>query len=366
VSQPPQSDGNNQPPYGQPPYGQPQYGQPPYGQPPYGQPQYGQPPYGQPQYGQPYGQPQYGQPYGDPYYGSMAPKPGCIPLRPLSVGEILGGTFSAIRRNARVVFTLSAIVAVVQAALSLAVQLSTRSQADLVDQSDPGHPTVQWHRVLTQLGGTLGVAVIGLAIAAALTGMLVVVVTEDVVGRQASFQLVWTKVRSRLFRLTILSLALGLAEGIGLVFCLAPGIWLWGIWAVAVPAMMVENTGIRAAMGRSHALTEGMFWRVWGIRALGYLIAFGISAGIGVVFGVIGLAFGTRLDSGTIHFGSGGGFGESLSVGAVILLGISSAVASMVTAPIKAGVDSLLYVDQRMRKEALAADLQRAAGMSQR
>jgi hypothetical protein len=33
----------------------------------------------------------------------------------------------------------------------------------------------------------------------------------------------------------------------------------------------------------------------------------------------------------------------------------------MLTTPIKAAVDSLLYVDQRMRRENLAVDLQAAA-----
>jgi hypothetical protein len=43
------------------------------------------------------------------------------------------------------------------------------------------------------------------------------------------------------------------------------------------------------------------------------------------------------------------------------VLGIGSALAALVTTPFRAAVDSLLYVDQRMRKENLAADLQAAA-----
>jgi hypothetical protein len=85
-----QSDDQGSPGYGQQ-GAQPAYGQPPYGQPPYGQPAYGQSPYGQPAYGQdPYGQAGYVQPYGQ--YGFSA-----VPARPahVIVPAILGFVFAA-------------------------------------------------------------------------------------------------------------------------------------------------------------------------------------------------------------------------------------------------------------------------------
>ena len=66
---------------------------------------------------------------------------------------------------------------------------------------------------------------------------------------------------------------IGVLEVLGLALCLAPGIWLWGIWAVAVPALIIENRSIGGALGRSRALVRGTFWRVWGIRALGFGIS---------------------------------------------------------------------------------------------
>jgi hypothetical protein len=153
---------------------------------------------------------------------------------------------------------------------------------------------------------------------------------------------------------------LGVLEFAGLLLCLAPGIWLWGIWAVAVPSLMVENRSIGGSLGRSRRLVEGMFWRVWGIRALGYLTAGAISVGVGLVFGVIGIAANGYQTNGIGL--SGGRYDPStLSAGTIVLLGIGSAVAALLAAPVKAGIDSLLYVDQRMRKENLAVDLQAAA-----
>ena len=81
---------------------------------------------------------------------------------------------------------------------------------------------------------------------------------------------------------------------------------------------------------------------------------------MGLVGGLLALAItGTSLGGAP---GSPGFFNASnLSAGAVVLLGLTSAIAATLTAPIKAAVDSLLYVDQRMRRENLAADLQAAA-----
>ncbi len=341
------------PPYGPPPHGQP----PPYGQPPgYGPPPYGQPPgYGPPQYGQP--------PYGGlpPYYQQLAPKPGCIPLRPLNLGEILGGAFTAVARNARVVLPLSAAVALLRAVIGLVIQLSNRSSEPLVDNTDPSHPLFHWHRITSLLSGSLSGALVSTVLVGVLTGMLIVVVTEDVVGRRADFGLVWRKVRSRIWRLVGLSLVVGVLQFVGLLLCLAPGIWLWGIWAVAVPALMIENRGVGGALSRSKQLVDGMFWRVWGIRALGYLVAGAISAAVGVLFGVIALAIAGGPYPSTGLLGN-----QSLPVGSLLVLAVGTAVAGLITTPVQAAIDSLLYVDQRMRKENLMADLQAAAARTSR
>lgn len=47
----------------------------------------------------------------------------------------------------------------------------------------------------------------------------------------------------------------------------------------------------------------------------------------------------------------------------LIVSGIGSVIGSMLTFPITAGVTVLLYIDQRIRREALDLDLARAAGL---
>lgn len=303
-------------------------------------------------------QPPYGGfPPANPYYRAMAPKPGCIPLRPLDVGEVLGGAVTAIRRNVRTVLGLSAVAGGVQAVLALILQRYADLQGrQAFDQSDPANPVVHWDQLGKVVGGALGLSLVGSVIAAILTGMVVVVVTEDVVGRTATLELVWSKVRSRIWRLIALSLLIGLLEALGLVLCLAPGIWLWGIWAVAVPALIIENQGLGAALRRSRNLVRGTFWRVWGIRALAFAI---VGVGGAVVSAAVGvLAAGVTGDQPAGLFGSGGG---SLSWAYLLIAALGTGVVATFSAPFQASVDSLLYVDLRMRKEQLAVDLQQAA-----
>ncbi len=303
-------------------------------------------------------QPPYGGfPPANPYYRAMAPKPGCIPLRPLDVSEILGGAVTAIRRNARTVLGLSAVAGAVQAVLTLIVQRYAELQGQqAIDQSDPANPVVHWDQLGKLLASAMSLSLLGSIIAAVLTGMVVVVVTEDVVGRTASLELVWSKVRSRIWRLIALSLVIGLLEAVGLVLCLAPGIWLWGIWAVAVPALIIENQSLGAALRRSQNLVRGTFWRVWGIRALGFVVVMVAGAVVSAVVGVLAALLTGDRPAGLLGTGNG-----TLSWPYLLISALGTGVVATFTAPFLAGVDSLLYVDLRMRKEQLAVDLQQAA-----
>lgn len=301
-------------------------------------------------------QPPYGGiPPANPYYGAMAPKPGCIPLRPLAVGEILGGAIEAIRRNARTVLGLSAVAAVIQAVVALFVQRYANQQT--INRPDLTGQQVDWGQAGKVLSSTVGLSLLGSLFAAVLTGMVVVVVTEDVVGRRASLELVWSKVRSRIWRLILLSLAVSVLTALGLALFLAPGIWLWGIWAVSVPALIIENRSIAGALGRSKHLVKGNFWRVWGIRALGFVLTIVASGAFTAMFDTLATALTGDRAAGFFSTSSTG----SLSWSFLVLSAIGTALAITVTAPFLASVDSLLYVDLRMRKEYLARDLQQAA-----
>jgi hypothetical protein len=277
-----------------------------------------------------------------------------VPLRPLGVGDILDGTFTMIRRNPRVMLGMSATVAVLHLLLVAVFEIAINRLGDLnVTSADGSNSAAGVGSLLSADAGSLVTFVAGLVLGSVLTGMLTIAITQDVIGVRLSFGQAWARVRPRIWPLLGLVALTLVLEFLGLIPCLVLGVWLWGIWAVAVPAFMVEGTTIRGALGRSRTLVSGTFWRVWGIRALGTIIASVIGGFISAPFVIVGLIAGSNIFSDT-------GGNRPLPVLLLLLVAVGSAVSATFTAPIRAGIDALLYVDLRMRKEGLDIVLQQS------
>ena len=70
----------------------------------------------------------------------QAPRPGCVPLRPLGLGDILDGSFKVIRRNPKATLGLSAAVAVLQVlfvAIFEVLAFARLGQIKVTDTTDP-------------------------------------------------------------------------------------------------------------------------------------------------------------------------------------------------------------------------------------
>jgi hypothetical protein len=270
-------------------------------------------------------------------------------LRPMGVAEILDGSFTMIRRNPKVMLGLSALVAAVQVVIVTVLQVIALERLGSVKITDTAGAVGQ-----TSAGPALGgeatqliSLAIGAALGAVLTGMLTVAITQEVVGNRLNAAQVWTRVRSRLWRLIALAVITAVFEIGGLILALAPGIWLWGVWAVATPVMMVEGATIRGALGRSRALVDGMFWRVWGIRALGFLVAAVLTLFVALPLNLIGVAINSNF------FHANAQSSSNLPIAYLVLSAIGNVLAVTFTAPLRSGVDAFLYLDLRMRKEGL-------------
>jgi Membrane domain of glycerophosphoryl diester phosphodiesterase len=361
-----------------PGYGQPG-GYPAYGQPPYGQPAYGQPPYGQP----PHGQPPYGQPGG----WTAAPKPGVVPLRPLSAGEILNGAFTSIRQNPAATLGLSAILLTIYGVVSTVAALIIRNQAGSIRLPTAGQnlTNAQVHHLVFQIFAIavpvlLVSVVLAFLVELILTGLLTVVVGRGVLGRKVRMGEAWRIGRSRLaavfgawlltglilvglwVALFILVIALASANAgggaafVGVVgaiaaFCLT--IWFGVKFSLSAPVVVLEGTGPAGGLGRSWRLVRGSFWRVFGIFLLAVIIVVAAGLVLEIPFSLAARIVGNP--------GQFYGLIGTSTAAAVIISAIGSIVAGAVTRPISAGITVLLYLDMRMRKEGLDLALQTAA-----
>lgn len=287
------------------------------------------------------------QPAEEPVY---RPTVGGIPLRPLSVGDVLDGTFTTIRRNPRATIGLAAVLITLQQALVVGVQLLTGDLPTLTG-FEAGTLSLD---LLGGFGGIIG-TLLSAVVGAVLTGMLVVVVSEDVLGRRVTAGQVWARVRPRLGALVVAAAIAGLLPYVGLIFLIVPGVILWGAWSLTTPALVLEGLGPFKALRRSWQLVWPAFPRVWSIRTLGELLAILMQYLVAVPFAVGGTL---------VAFAVGADEGSELPILALVVVVLGGIVAGSLTAPFLAGVLALLYVDRRMRAEGLDLVLRRQARLA--
>ena len=335
-------------------------------------------------------------------YGSMGAanfyvyKPGIIPLRPLSIGDIYQGAFAAIKTNARTMFGFTAALLGVVLVISIGINYAIINLV-LPNYVSPNSP---YATAFTSLSGSfsqLGGSLLQVLATVLLSGLIVVAVSRSVLGRVASSKEVWERTKSKFLPLIGLNIITGIISGlmviIGIVtfFVLLAsvastaktetelwqgmGIALVGIFilivagvvvssylsikfSVASPAMVLENLGVFAAIGRSWSLTRKNFWRLFGINILTAIITSmvaGIFGGIASALSVIFVVAGSSSPEDAI---------TSINT-AYILTMVVSTIAQLLILPFTSSVNALLYIDLRMRKEGLDVELRNAVAEQQ-
>lgn len=251
------------------------------------------------------------------------------PLRPLGTAEILDGAVRAVRRNPAAAFAMAVPLAVVRTTGFAAFEIAS------YHWSDAGVTQQLVHMVISAIFGTM------------LAGLLAPVFSADVLGSRIGAGAAWQQARGSVVALVALVLVVAAAQELGVVALFVGGAWLWGIWAVAGPALVVERLGPFAALGRSFQLTRTSFWRVWGIRTLRWVLTNVLALLITLPFSALAVAV-TGTDVSNI---SSLGINEPTLF--VVIVSIGAVLALSVTSPISAAVDSLLYADLRMRREGM-------------
>jgi hypothetical protein len=333
-----------------------------------------------------YGAPAYGAPAYSPGVSGwgavpVAPKPGIVALRPLSVGDILDGAISYIRRDPATVLGIATVISLVLTLIQVWVLTTTSDSLSL----STGEASLD-ESIASTFGSTAALVVqwlAGLVLGVVATGLLTVVVGQAVLGRRVSIQEAWARGRRRLLPLLGLTLLVGvitglvagagiaLAVGVGVLLAdsagaglgilvglplgltaLAAAAWIYIRLLLAPVALVLENTGVMRSLERSWELVRGAWWRTFGIYLLATILASVVASVLSVPFALAGtvLSF-DQLASG------------SLPLTYTIPVALGTLLTGVVTIPFSAGVVALLYVDRRIRREALDLELARAAGV---
>ena len=327
---------------------------------------------------------------------AWAAKPGIIALRPLTLSDLMSGSFAALRRNPKVLFGYTIVIMTIVALVNgLAVFMPFYSLMTLSGStSDPqaSYNDFLASSSLSLISMLLGYVVLFLATflgGALINGVLSVTVSQMVIGKKITFGQAWSMVRRRLLPMIGASFLLFLIIAIPMI--------LWGvgflammIWSleskiadslaavmffIGLPLMLalysltvrflyapicavLEHKGPIQSLKRSWTLTSGAFWMTLGRVLL-----------IGVVCGVIVNIISTLISG--IVMGIGFAFLSSASFddpntawGFAVLLVITSALQTLVYSlvlPIMSAYQTLMYVDQKIRKENFALVLAQAS-----
>lgn len=334
------------------------------------------------------------------YSSVVAPKPAIIPLRPLSIGEILGGAFESLRANPKAMFVPSLVVMSIMGLISAGSFIFFFSRINLPGVTTSGELTeADVEANLDQLGSSIAgllvqtglTSVLTVFAASILTGLLIVTVSRTILGRKASLSDVWQRTKPRVGALigqviiiqiilsvaTVVFIVIGVVvfwlpvnsmttsggddSAAGLIVLTIIGIvvvtlvFMLALFALgcklclAPAALILENIGVFEGISRSWTLTRGYFWRVVGIRLLSTII--------------IGVA--SWAASSALNFVTQGLAFMAPSAMVVVLAGsvLVSSLIQAVTMPFDSAVVALIYTDLRMRSEGLDVELRRAAGV---
>ncbi|MDQ1019106.1 glycerophosphoryl diester phosphodiesterase membrane domain-containing protein [Streptomyces afghaniensis] len=315
-----------------------------------------------------------------------AAKPGVIPLRPLGVGEILDGAVSTMRTYWRTVLGISLTVAVITEVIVVLFQGLVLDDSSTEALNDPSATLSELSRAMgdAMLNSTV-VFVISLVGTVIATALLTTVTSRAVLGKSVTIGEAWRDARPQVVKLfglicllllitagivtagtlpgILIAAAGSTGAGVALTVLGAIGagivaLWLMIRFSLASPALMLEKQGIKKAMSRSTKLVRGTWWRIFGIQLLATIIANVVASIIVIPFTFLAAALSGDGVTGWLNSG-GSGLGWTF----LVVSGIGAVIGSMITFPITAGVTVLLYIDQRIRREALDLELARAAGV---
>jgi hypothetical protein len=296
-------------------------------------------------------------------------RPGIIALRPQSMSDVWNGVMTAIRGNPAATIGLALVTStVVLVPLTLiGVWVATLDFGSVYESaSDPFASDFS-----AGLLGSYVPALAPTAIGLLLPLFIAFVIGQGTQGYKVGLGTTWAATRGRVpaalgllgiyFVGGVLIFAALLAVPVahliasdghdgwgwlvlGFLVMFVVLVYLYTKLAFTTSIIVLETAGPVRAMRRSFALTRGAasFWRILGIRLLTAFIA-GIA---GSILSVPLVAVGTMV-----------AFGSEAAWTLTIVQAVSVLIQSVLTTPFVAGVDSMLYVDQRIRREGLDVQL---------
>lgn len=246
-------------------------------------------------------------------------------LRPLSIGEILDGAFAIYRLKFTTFFT--AVLVLYVPALICAVLASA------LGEQGGGAPFYLGFVILQ------GLATLPAGIAS------VWIASETVLGRSVDVGDAAKKALLKFFPVLLVSMLVGILVGLGTCLLIVPGILIWIMLFAFLPILVIEDRW--DFFGRSQHLARGAWLKIFVVTIIYTIIA----AMPAVILQVGGVFWAQAAQQSQ----------QDALVIMPIWITVGGVLVSALTGPYSSAALTLLYYDQRVRKDGLDVELAAAA-----
>lgn len=250
-------------------------------------------------------------------------------LRPLGIGEILDAGIKVVLRHWKpLAIAIGGLTLPIWTLFVLVLASIDEEQLEFAPESTGEEITT---------GGAVALIVLAVALLASFAIAFTAcfkIVNDAWLGSAADIRESLSFGLRRSWKVALLTLIWYVGLTLAFLALIIPFFWLVAMWCVAIPAMLFEGGGPFKALKRSYSLIKGRYWATLLLLVVSYLLVT-IIATI-VQYGVLGVA--------SI------GTGESTVALAVAQI-VGFTLGSAITYPYLAAVLTILYVDQRVRKE---------------
>lgn len=242
-------------------------------------------------------------------------------LRPLSLSQLLDETFNIYRHNFLLFIGISALPNLALLLLQLVLaELAVSGAAEIG---------------ITVFAGLVTIFA-GLFVSSIVTAATTFGVSDIYLDTPTSMVACFSRVAGKALKVVLVSIIVALIIGLGSMLCLVPGIYFAGKYGIAIPAIVLEDITASESLQRSADLTKEAVGRVILVYFLTtiftLIMVFALDAAVGTL--------------GYVAFHNTGIFSKEAFNDVITTLG------SILFGPVTAIALTLVYYDQRVRKEA--------------
>ncbi len=256
-------------------------------------------------------------------------------LRPLTLGELLDRTFHLYRNNFGLFVGIAAVAYLPLFIIRLVFGVLQISALQ-------GHVGAVAAMVI---GGLVAVVCYLLSVAAA-QAATVTAVSSVYLGQATTVGESYSRVKDKIVRVALAMIGMGIGIGIGLLLLIVPGIILFLMWALTIPVVVLEDADLFEALRRSRDLTAGHRGRVFLIILLFALLIY-----------LFTMLWDVPLTLMLLHGGVQSMKQRLTSPGFIIVSYSFAFLTDALLTPLMTIAFSLMYYDERVRKEAFDIQL---------